>query len=103
VKGWDRASFEMKTHPPHPRRRVTQRDFLVPLYADRLRRLGAALLGGLCISILWVYFPLFVVSVVLNEKLGAWLWGSMLVTAAVSGALIFALSSLRGRRYLEHA
>jgi hypothetical protein len=100
-KGWNRASLEMKTHPLHPSPKVTQRDLLLPLYADRLVLLGACLACGICIAILWVYFPVFLVEVMSDKSLGDWLWPLMGFVAATTGLLLFALASREQRRYVE--
>lgn len=98
-KGWDRASFDLNTHPLHPFPNVTQEDLLVPSAGARLRLLGACLGCGACVAVLWVYFPLFMVGVVAGVSFGMWLWSSMLAVAAGSGLLLFLYASARERHY----
>ena len=100
-KGWNRASLEMKTHPLHPSPKVKQRDLLLPMYADRLVLFGACLVCGICFSVLWVYFPVFIVEIVSERTLGNWLWPSMAVVATVTGLLLFLAASREHRKYVE--
>ncbi len=98
-KTWRRASLEMKTHPLHPFPKIKQADLLLPAAADKLALLGACLICGVCISVLWVYFPVFFASVLLDRSLGGWLWGSMAVVALVTGLLLFRIALQRERGY----
>jgi hypothetical protein len=98
-KGWNRASFDLNTHPLHPAPNVTQDDLLIPSARDRLTLLGACLACGGCIAILWVYFPLFMVRVVAGVSYGRWLWLSMLAVAAATGLILFLYASAREKRY----
>ena len=101
MRSWNRASFELNTRPVRPRRRVTQRDFLVPIYRDRLKLAGGCLVFGGCVALLWVWFPLFIVGVMRREPLGTWLWGSMLAGGLASAIWLFAFATVKERSYLE--
>jgi hypothetical protein len=101
MRGWRRASILMKTHPLHPFPDVTARDLLLPSAADRLVLLGACLACGACLAVLWVYFPLFIVAVMLNVRLGPWLWVPMIAMTFGGGLLLFAIASARERRYAD--
>jgi hypothetical protein len=96
---WDSPSLEMNTHPLHPFPDVDQRDLLVPSGLDRLILLTACLVCGACIAVLWVWFPAFIVSVMVNYQLGAWLWGSMLAVALGVGMLLFVIAAGHERHY----
>ena len=100
-KGWHRASLEMKTHPLHPFPNMRQRDLLLPVYADRMVLLGACLVCGICISLLWVYFPVFIVEVLFDKTLGSWLWPLMALVAAVTGLSLFGAAAREQRGYVE--
>ena len=102
MRSWDRASFEFNTHPPKPKRRVTQRDFLVPLHRYRLKLLGVCATCGVCIAVTHVYTVAFMVGVMTNRSLGAWLWGSMLAVSLVSTVGLFVWSLRRERHYLQN-
>jgi len=71
------------------------------MYADRLVLLGACLVCGICFSVLWVYFPVFIVEIVSERTLGNWLWPSMAVVAALTGLLLFVAASREHRNYVE--
>lgn len=101
MAGWKRASLELNTHPLHPFPSVTQEDLLLPSAADRLVLLGACLVCGAGLAVLWVYFPLFLVAVMLKTQLGALLWGPMLGMAIGGGVLLFAIASGRERQYRD--
>lgn len=101
MAGWKRASIEFNTHPLHPFPRVTQRDLLLPSAVDRLVLLGACLVCAAGLAVLWVYFPLFLLAVMLKTHLGSWLWGPMLAMTLGGGLLLFAIASGRERQYRD--
>lgn len=98
---WRRASFDLRTHPNHPNPKVSQRDLLVPLYADRLKLFGACFVCGAGLSVLWVYVPLFLVAIMLNDDFGAWKWAAMGAFAAVTTVVLFLYASGKEEQYLE--
>ncbi|TMK78360.1 MAG: hypothetical protein E6G45_06895 [Actinobacteria bacterium] len=89
----------MKTHPLHRFPKMKQADLLLSAAADKLVLLGACLVCGLCISVLWVYFPTFIVNVMLDNSPGIWLWASMAAVAVGSGLLMFVIAVRREREY----
>ncbi|HEV8603338.1 MAG TPA: hypothetical protein VGQ68_08095 [Gaiellaceae bacterium] len=100
-KGWQRLSIKMRTHPLHPLPDIGQPDLLLPTGADRLLLLGACLVCGACLSVFWVYLPLFMVTVLADVSLGSWLWLSMGGMTLASGLLLFSLAVGRERKYPE--
>ena len=100
-KGWRRASFDLNTHPLHPFPKVRQRDLLVPLHRDRWKLFGACLVCGAGLSVLWVYFPLFLVAILLNNNLGVWKWIGMGAFTAVVTVALFVYASTKEEEYLE--
>jgi hypothetical protein len=100
-KGWDRASFDLNTHPIHPIRDLTREDLMIPSAGGRLTLLAACLACGACLAVLWVYFPLFFVQIVADVDLGVWVWVSMVTVAATGGLGLFLYASARERRYSE--
>jgi hypothetical protein len=100
-KGWRRASFDLNTHPLHPFPKVRQRDLLVPLHRDRWKLLGACAVCGAGLSVLWVYFPLFLVAIMLNDNLGFWKWVGMGAFAAATTVALFLYASAKEEEYLK--
>ena len=89
-KGWKRT-----------RHKISQRDLLVPLSASRLKLLGACTLCGCGLSLLWVYFPILLVTIPLNAHIGLWLWGSMAAFSCVATLALFLYASSKEEEYLE--
>ena len=89
-KGWRRT-----------RHKVSQRDLLVPLSPSRLKLFGACALCGCGLSLLWVYFPILLVTIPLNAHIGLWLWGSMAAFAFVAAFALFLYASAKEEEYLE--
>lgn len=56
---------------------------------------------GICISILWLYVPAYLVTIVAGLGWGNWLWLSMTAMALVSGLLLFAIASKKEHEYAE--
>ena len=100
-KGWRRASFDLNTHPLHPFPKVRQRDLLVPLHRDRWKLFGACLVCGAGLSVLWVYFPILLVAILLDENFGIWKWVGMSAFAAVATAALFLYASSEEAKYVE--
>jgi hypothetical protein len=99
MAGWNRASLDLNTHPLHPFPKVTQADLLLPSARDRLMLFGACLVCSAGLSVLWIYFPLFLVGILLKTHPGAWLWESMLAATVAGGLVLFAIAAVRERRY----
>ena len=100
-KGWRRASFDLNTHPLHPFPKVRQGDVLVPLPRQRWKLFGACLVCGAGLSVLWVYFPLFLVAILVNDNLGVWKWVGMGAFAAATTLALFLYASAKEEDYLE--
>ena len=108
VDSWRRYKRDLSEAEDRPARwsvlrpkPVTQRDLLVPTGADRLKLFGACLFCGAGLSVLWVYFPLLMVSIMLNRDFGAWMWTGMGAFAAVAGVALFLYASADERKYWE--
>ena len=101
MRSWNRASFEYFTHPPNPPRRVTQKDFLPPLYRDRLKLLAGCAFCGLAISVLHVYTVMWMVSVMLDDPLVPWTWVAMVAAAAVATVGLFHWALAKERQFAE--
>ena len=98
---WNRLTLTARSHPLHPMPNVTQADLLLPAASDRLFLLGACLVCGICISVLWLYVPAFLITIVAGLGWGNWLWLSMTAVALASGLLIFAIASKKEHGYAE--
>jgi hypothetical protein len=81
-KGWKRT-----------RHKISQRDLLVPLSANRLKLLGACTVCGLGLALLWAYFPLLMVAIMLNERFSRWHWAGIGAFAAVVTVALFRYAS----------
>jgi hypothetical protein len=100
-KAWGRASIKLNTKPDRLPARIAQSDLLIPTSADRLLLLGACLVCGVCISVLWGYVPLFLFTVLTGVSFGGWLWSSLIAIALGSALLLFAIAAKRERGYAE--
>jgi hypothetical protein len=89
-KGWKRTKHK-----------ISQRDLLVPLNPSRLKLLGACALCGAGLSVLWVYFPVLLVTIPLNAHIGLWLWLAMAAFAAVATLALFLYASAKEEEYLD--
>jgi hypothetical protein len=89
-KGWKRT-----------RHNISQRDLLVPVTPNRLRLFGACAVCGAGLSVLWIYFPVLLVTIPLNAHIGRWLWFAMAAFAAVATLVLFLYASAKDKEYLE--
>ena len=96
AKGWERLSFEVNTRPVRVERDISREDLLAPAQEGVARLLAACLACGLMFSLLYVFFPLLLITFA-GVDLGAWLMGSVLVGALLSAAVLF-VWEIRSRR-----
>jgi protein-S-isoprenylcysteine O-methyltransferase Ste14 len=96
AKGWERASIDLNTRPVRVQRDIRREDFLPPSNDRAVPLLAACLLCGVMLSVLYVFFPLLLISFA-GIDLGAWLIGSVLAVALASAILLF-VWELRARR-----
>ena len=102
MRSWDRASFELNTAPVR-RRGLRPRDLLLPAHHNRLKLLGACVVCGVAVSILYVWIPLVFFAIVLNKPIGPQIWLFVLAAAVVSATVLFILASRQMARYREYA
>jgi hypothetical protein len=95
-KGWDRASLRLNTHPLHPVKRLTQADFILPKAESALRLAGDSVLFGGALAAL-CYFPLMLVSMMVEADISTWIWVTLVATAA-GGAVLVLVSAWRFER-----
>jgi hypothetical protein len=86
MRNWERASFQMNTRPIKVERDIRRTDLLAPSHSHPVVLAAMCLLCGLMLSVLYVYFPLLLITFA-GFDLGGWLMGSVLV-GAVAGALV---------------
>ena len=103
MRSWDRASFEFNTRSPKGRRRVKQRDILLPADHNPLRLLGACVACGVCASILYVWMPMLLVTIAVNRPIGPRIWLIVLAVALVVSVVLFAFALKQMERYREWA
>jgi hypothetical protein len=85
---WDRPSFEINTRPIKVKRKIGREDLLAPTHERPLVLGAACLLCGLMIAVLYVYFPLLLVTFA-GFDLGGWLMGSVALGAVASAVLLY--------------
>jgi hypothetical protein len=103
VRSWDRASFEMNTASVKRRRGITRRDLLLPAHHSRLKLLGACIVCGISLSILYVWMPLLFLTILFNKPIGPEIWLIVLAGAIVASTVLFVLASRQMERYREYA
>ncbi len=82
-------------------KQVSQRDLLIPTSADRLKLLGACLACGFGLSVLWIYFPMLMVSIALDRDFGFWKWAVMGGFGAATGVALFGYAVSDEQRYWD--
>ena len=103
MRSWDRASFELNTRPARVRRRVKQRDLLLPADHNPFRLLGACVVCGVCASILYVWIPLLLVTIGLSRPLGPRIWLIVLAAAVLVSLVLYVFALKQMARYREWA
>jgi hypothetical protein len=80
-------------------KQVSQRDLLIPVGRHRVKLLVACLFCGFGLSVLWVFFPLLMVSIFIDRSLGVWNWAIMGGVAALAGLALYFYSAADEQRY----
>jgi hypothetical protein len=108
VDSWRRYKRDLTEAEDRPTRwsalrpkQVSQRDLLIPVGRDRVRLLVACLFCGFGLSVLWVYFPLLLVSIALDLNLGDWNWAVMGGFAAFAGLALYLYSVADEQQYWD--
>lgn len=96
MREWDRPSLEMNTRPIKVERDIRREDLLAPAHERSVVLAAQCLLCGLMLSVLYVYFPLLLITFA-GFDLGAWLMGSFVV-GAVAGAVLLYVWERRDER-----
>lgn len=88
MRKWERASFQMNTRPIKVERDIRRADLLAPSHSHPLVLAAICLLCGLMLSVLYVYFPLLLITFA-GFHLGGWLMGSVVVGAVASAVVLY--------------
>lgn len=97
AKGWDRLSLEVNTRPVRVERDIRREDLLTPSGQGTAFLVGACLLCGLMLSVLYVFFPLLLITFA-GFDIGGWLLGAVLMGAVASsiGLYVWEIRSRHG-------
>jgi hypothetical protein len=108
VDSWRRYKRDLTEAEDRPTRwsalrpkQVSQADLLIPVGRDRLKLFAACLFCGLGLSVLWIFFPLLMVSIALDRSLGVWNWAIMSGFAAVAGLALYLYAAADEQKYWD--
>jgi hypothetical protein len=96
AKGWERASIDLYSRPVRVERDIRREDLLAPSQDGMVLLLAACLACGVMLSVLYVLFPLLLITFA-GLDLGGWLMGTVLV-GAIASAIVLFVSEIRVRR-----
>ena len=88
MRGWDRPSFEANTKPIKVARDIRREDLLAPSHTHPLVLAALCLFCGVMLSVLYVYFPLLLITFA-GFDLGGWLMGSVALGAVASAVALY--------------
>jgi hypothetical protein len=100
MREWDRPSFEMNTRPTTVTRDIGRADLLAPTHERPVVLAALCLLCGLMLSVLYVYFPLLLITFA-GFDLGGWLMGSVVVGAVASAVALYVWERRDERDFLS--
>jgi hypothetical protein len=89
MREWDRPSLEINTRPIKVARDIRRADLLAPSHTHPVVLAALCLFCGLLLSMLYVYFPLLLITFA-GFDLGPWLVGSVVAGAVASAAVLYA-------------
>src|SRR5215212_3441808 len=95
--GWDRASIAANSRPIRSPERMSRPEVFIPQMPDGVVLLGACLVCGACISVLWIYIPAWIVAVMINTSFTPWIWLGMASATLATGLGLFFLAAARER------
>ncbi len=108
VDSWRRYKRDLTEAEDRPARwsvfrpkQVTQDDLLIPAGHGRLKLFAACLFCGAGLSVLWVYFPLLMVSIALDRSFGLWEWGGMSAFTALATVVLYLWATADEAKQLE--
>jgi hypothetical protein len=109
VDSWRRYKRDLNEAEDRPTARwsalrpkqVSQRDLLIPVDRHGVKLLAACLFCGFGLSVLWVYFPLLLVSIALDRSLGVWNWAIIGGFTAFAGLALYLYAAADEQRYWD--
>jgi hypothetical protein len=109
VESWRRYKRDLTEGEDRPMTRwsalrpkqVSQRDLLIPVDRHGVKLFAACLFCGFGLSVLWVYFPLLLVSIVLDRSLGDWNWAIMGCFGAFAGLALYLYAAADEQKYWD--
>jgi hypothetical protein len=108
VDSWRRYKRDLTEAEDRPARwsvlrpkQVSQRDLLIPSSRQRVKLFGACLFCGAGLSVLWVYFPLLMVSIALDRSFGVWKWTVLGGFAAFAGLALYLYAVADEQKYWD--
>jgi hypothetical protein len=93
----DRPARWSVVRPKH----VSQRDLLIPVSRHRVKLFAACLFCGAGLSVLWVYFPMLMLSIALDRDFGSWKWTTMAGFAGFTGLALYFYSAADEQKYWD--
>jgi hypothetical protein len=100
MREWDRPSFEINTRPIRVERDIRREDLLAPSHERPIVLGVGCLLCGLMLSVLYVYFPLLLITFA-GFDMGGWLIGSVAVGAVGSAVALYVWERRDERDFLN--
>ena len=82
-------------------KQVSQRDLLIPVDRHGVKLFAACLFCGFGLSVLWVFFPLLLVSIALDRSLGVWNWAIIGGFTAFAGLALYLYAAADERKYWD--
>ena len=108
VDGWRRYQRDLSQAEDRPAvrwsvlrpKQVNQSDLVLPA-GGRLRLLAACLVCGAGLSVLWIYFPMLMISIAWNHDFGFWKWTVMGGFAALTSLVLFGYAVADEQKYWD--
>jgi len=108
VDSWRRYKRDLTEEQDRPARwrvlrpsQVSQRDLLIPGSRHRLKLFLACLFCGAGLSVLWVYFPLLMISIALDRNFGIWKWTVLGGFAAIAALALYLYAAADEEKYWD--
>jgi hypothetical protein len=100
MREWDRPSFEINTRPIKVERGIRREDLFAPSHYHPVMLAALCLLCGLMLSVLYVYFPLLLVTFA-GFDLGGWLIGLVALVAVACAVALYVWQRRDERDFLN--
>jgi hypothetical protein len=100
MRKWERAPFQLNTRPNKIARDIRREDLWTPSHERPIVLAALCLLGGVMLSVLYVYFPLLLITFA-GFDLGGWLLGSVAVGTVASAVVLYRWERRGEREFLN--